>query len=136
MEIPIGVCLIVCFLCFVSGYACGREDGVKRGVEIVKAAQKKEAARFGYMTYVAQRSPQEYRRDVEGSWGGRLEVLKMDEALNIWREWFEWSGNPWVEDDYGKTNCFFCGETEPNHAPSCAFIKAQTLCLPNKDINA
>ena len=56
----------------------------------------------------------------------------MDEGLKIWQEWFEWDGDPWVDDDYGNTDCFFCGEGKPNHILSCAFVKAQALCLPNK----
>jgi hypothetical protein len=62
--------------------------------------------------------------------GGLLEN-EMDEGLKIWQEWFEWSGEPWVDDDYGNTDCFFCGEGKPNHMLSCAFVKAQALCLPN-----
>lgn len=50
-----------------------------------------------------------------------------DEGLKIWQEWFEWDGNPWVNDDYGNTYCFFCDEGKPNHHEPCAYIKAQTL---------
>ena len=64
----------------------------------------------------------------------RLET-KMDEGLKIWQEWFEWSGDPWVDDDYGNTDCFFCGEDKPSHMPSCVFVKAQALCLPNNACN-
>ena len=56
-------------------------------------------------------------------------VQEADKGLKIWQEWFEWSGDPWQNDDYGNTFCFFCGEGIPNHLESCAFVKAQELIL-------
>lgn len=51
----------------------------------------------------------------------------MDDGLKLLKEWFKESGDPWVEDDYGHINCFFCGESEPDHSLNCFFIKAKLL---------
>ena len=55
---------------------------------------------------------------------GALEV----EALALWRAWFKESGNnPWVEDDYGRSRCFFCVGDYPDHDPDCIFEHARRM---------
>jgi len=60
--------------------------------------------------------------------------MEMDKGLKIWQEWFDWSGDPWRDDDYANTECFFCGEEKPNHLVSCAFVKAQTLLASQQNL--
>lgn len=49
-------------------------------------------------------------------------------ALQLWKDWFEYSGNSQVIDR-GRFDsyCFFCSETDSNHAPDCVFVRAQNL---------
>jgi hypothetical protein len=52
----------------------------------------------------------------------------MDEALQIWKKWFEYSGSPWVLGSGGWfEECFFCGENIPNHEDNCVYVKAKKL---------
>lgn len=49
-------------------------------------------------------------------------------ALELWRKWFSWSGNPWVlEGDEFDRECFFCGRKEPDHEQDCTYIGAKNL---------
>lgn len=50
-----------------------------------------------------------------------------DLGLQLWKEWFEWDGDPLVVDDYGRVTCFFCVEDDPNHSKDCIFVKAKQL---------
>lgn len=49
-------------------------------------------------------------------------------AVELWKRWFDWSGDPWVSGDGWITeDCFFCGEDKPNHEPHCVYITAKEL---------
>lgn len=48
-------------------------------------------------------------------------------ALQLWKDWFSFCGNPWIQDDYGRMGCYFCVEDHPGHAEDCIFVKAQKL---------
>lgn len=49
-------------------------------------------------------------------------------AIELWKRWFDWSGDPWVDaSEFGRVYCFFCGENHPNHEPHCVFVTAQKL---------
>ena len=57
---------------------------------------------------------------------------KAEQALELWREWFVWDGDPtYMDEMYGDLRCFFCGEIlldKPyEHAPNCIFIRAKQL---------
>lgn len=58
-------------------------------------------------------------------------------ALKIWREWFEFGGDPWITgDDTAICFCFFCVGNHPNHEPNCSYVKAGTLLnIPLHDGN-
>lgn len=53
---------------------------------------------------------------------------KEEAALQLWKAWFGFDGNPWITDDYGRTYCFFCVEASPNHSDDCIFVRARSLC--------
>jgi len=57
----------------------------------------------------------------------RPSSLSLDTGIDLWREWFGWSGDPWEGDDYGRVSCFFCGENEPNHSTRCVYQRAKQL---------
>lgn len=50
-------------------------------------------------------------------------------ALELWRQWFEYRGNPYeqigyLDDDY----CFFCGnESDDGHEKDCPYVGACEL---------
>jgi len=53
-------------------------------------------------------------------------------ALELWREWFVWDGDPtYTRKTGGDPNCFFCGaiffKGEGKHLPGCIFIRAKQL---------
>lgn len=58
-------------------------------------------------------------------------------ALDLWLEWWEGNGNPWVGDatDYGKPDsCFFCGEYREDtiwgkggHDSDCLYLRIAKL---------
>jgi hypothetical protein len=49
-------------------------------------------------------------------------------ALELWRRWFEFSGDPWESAGFWGTDfCFFCREDHPNHKPDCVYIAAKEL---------
>lgn len=51
-------------------------------------------------------------------------------AALLWKEWFGWSGNPWVSDSEGCfSSCFFCGEGSPDHERTCVFVRAKDLLV-------
>lgn len=51
----------------------------------------------------------------------------MDKGLELWKQWFDWDGEPWTSDDYGRTDCFFCGESYPSHSEDCVWVHAKKL---------
>ncbi len=48
-------------------------------------------------------------------------------ALDLWREWLGQNGDPWTQDDYGRTWCFFCAGQEPQHEGDCVFVRARVF---------
>jgi hypothetical protein len=50
-----------------------------------------------------------------------------EQALELWRRWFEENDDVWVQDDYGRSWCSFCIEDEPNHADDCIYVAAKEL---------
>lgn len=48
-------------------------------------------------------------------------------ALDLWKEWFEQDGDPWTQDSYDRTWCFFCTSQEPQHDEDCIFVRARAL---------
>lgn len=53
------------------------------------------------------------------------------DALELWRRWFEFSGDPYVMDtDAIDKWCFFCRNSEDEgHAGNCIYIDATNLLL-------
>ncbi len=50
------------------------------------------------------------------------------EAIELWKRWFKWSGDPWVSGDgWISEQCFFCGEDKPKHTIDCVYILAKEL---------
>lgn len=57
-------------------------------------------------------------------------------ALELWREWFRWSGDPWeVEDQMGRVGCFFCIADQPNHEPDCIYLAAWELVHGTRELS-
>lgn len=54
-----------------------------------------------------------------------LEALR--KALQPWQRFFEEHNMPWVTDDYGRTDCFFCVNDYPNHRSDCIYTAAAEL---------
>jgi len=55
-------------------------------------------------------------------------------ALELWKEWFEDDGDPWINDDYGRTYCFFCSNDDDEaHADDCIFLKASLMVHMQSD---
>jgi len=50
-------------------------------------------------------------------------------ALELWRQWFDWDGDPWVEDNRANVTCFFCLEDKPNHTSNCTYERARNLLI-------
>ena len=45
----------------------------------------------------------------------------------LWVEWFDFSGDPWEEGEWGgEKACFFCTGA-PGHEPDCVYLKAKRL---------
>lgn len=54
---------------------------------------------------------------------------KGDEALALWKEWFEQDGDPVYTDPNDDWVCFFCDTAYPvqnGHDPNC-YLRAKTL---------
>jgi hypothetical protein len=61
-------------------------------------------------------------------------------ALNLWRRWFEWSGEPvYYRDGVWPGECYFCGEEEKigqkgiKHSDSCVWVLAKKLIEETHD---
>lgn len=52
---------------------------------------------------------------------------KLEAAIELWKRWFDWSGNPWEVNSNGDECCFFCGELKPNHEVDCVYTIAKEL---------
>jgi len=56
-----------------------------------------------------------------------------DEALALWKEWFELDGSPLVyvyDGHHENESCFFCEQDNPTwngHADNCVYIRAKAL---------
>lgn len=57
--------------------------------------------------------------------------IKLDLGMQLWKEWFEWSGDPWTAAgrDCDWTDCFFCGEDEPKHSDNCIYERVRLLLI-------
>lgn len=60
---------------------------------------------------------------------------KTETALDLWRRWLEWSGNPYlVYNGRWEEECFFCLNTkEEGHEPDCVFVAAKKLAEEKHD---
>jgi len=55
---------------------------------------------------------------------------KLDRAIAILRAITEWTDDPFERDDYGRSYCFFCSESEYNHnhhSDNCPWIAMKQL---------
>jgi len=52
-----------------------------------------------------------------------------DKALELWRRWFDFSGDPYEADvDAIELWCFFCGKNKDDgHASDCVYVQAAKL---------
>ena len=50
-----------------------------------------------------------------------------DQALGLWRFWFEKFGNPWIEGDRGELFCIFCDGADRAHDADCIYLMAADL---------
>ena len=61
---------------------------------------------------------------------------KENKALALWKRWFEYSGDPWHESNYGlDISCLFCGEDQPKHEPDCVYVAAKKLACEHERLN-
>jgi hypothetical protein len=49
-----------------------------------------------------------------------------ESALDLWRRWFAWSGDPWDRDEVYQS-CIFCGHDKLQHEPDCIWVAAKKL---------
>jgi hypothetical protein len=51
-----------------------------------------------------------------------------DQALALWRRWFDESGGyPCAEDGFGGTYCVFCDGIDNMHEANCVWVMAKEL---------
>ena len=47
-------------------------------------------------------------------------------SIELWKRWFDWRGNPWL-NDASQMKCFFCDGQRPNHDVNCVYLIAKEL---------
>lgn len=52
---------------------------------------------------------------------------KEENALELWKRWFEFSGDPWESIDVFEDCCFFCCGDRPDHELDCVYVAAKKL---------
>ena len=52
-------------------------------------------------------------------------MKKEEMALALWVRLLNWRDDPMVENDYGMSWCFFCGDDE--HNTDCIWVEAKRL---------
>lgn len=62
-----------------------------------------------------------------------MDESRESKALKLWERYFkEWGEKSYVEDDYGRSHCFFCGERDTTtHAKDCIYTAALELVNKN-----
>lgn len=55
------------------------------------------------------------------------EKYTLTAAIELWKRWFDWRGNPYIKVGGMPTVCFFCDAIRPDHNVNCVYVTAEKL---------